>query len=127
MDAIEKLRREILSDYATSVGLSAEPKYISGAPLRPLVPLDVGSRVFIIGAYPSARFEFRDGISGVPEPGGCVHLRGGRPQPPRLVSLSASRVADLSHSVIASTAMRFASTSVSPSVKQPGSSGTFTQ
>lgn len=56
MDTIDCLRRDILRGYATSVGLTDEVAYISGAPLRPVVPLDTGGEVFIIGAYPSARF-----------------------------------------------------------------------
>src|SRR4051812_10265360 len=66
MDAIEKLRRDILRDYATSIGLADKATYISGAPLRPVVPLDVGSKVFIIGAYPSARFGVMGGERDVP-------------------------------------------------------------
>lgn len=56
MNLIEQLRRDILSDYTRSVGLTDKANYVSGAPLRPVVPLDTGSEVFIIGAYPSARF-----------------------------------------------------------------------
>jgi len=56
MKAIDQLRRDILREYATSIGLPSDASYISGAPLRPVVPLDTGSDVFIIGAYPSARF-----------------------------------------------------------------------
>jgi uracil-DNA glycosylase len=63
---IEQLRRDILREYATSVGLPASAHYISGAPLRPVVPLDVGSEVFIIGAYPSARFGVMSGERDVP-------------------------------------------------------------
>lgn len=54
--AVSQLRREILSDYVADLGLATDAKYISGAPLRPVVPLDVGSKVFVLGAYPSARF-----------------------------------------------------------------------
>jgi uracil-DNA glycosylase len=66
MDAIEQLRRDILREYATSVGLPAYAAYISGAPLRPVVPLDTGSEVFIIGAYPSSRFGVMNGERDVP-------------------------------------------------------------
>jgi uracil-DNA glycosylase len=66
MDATEKLRRDILGEYAGSVELNDKAIYISGAPLRPVVPLDTGSRVFIIGAYPSARFGVMGGERDVP-------------------------------------------------------------
>lgn len=66
MDAIEQLRRDILREYATSVELNDKVTYISGAPLRPVVPLDTGSDVFIIGAYPSARFGVMSGERNVP-------------------------------------------------------------
>ncbi|ABS25286.1 uracil-DNA glycosylase family protein [Anaeromyxobacter sp. Fw109-5] len=66
MNATEQLRRDILREYAASVGLPANANYISGAPLRPVVPLDTGSEVFIIGAYPSARFGVMNGERDVP-------------------------------------------------------------
>jgi hypothetical protein len=53
-------------EYATSIGLASEAKYISGAPLEPVVPLDTGNEVFIIGAYPSARFGVMNGERDVP-------------------------------------------------------------
>jgi uracil-DNA glycosylase len=66
MKTVEQLRRAILAEYAKSVGLTADVHYISGAPMLPVVPLDTGSDVFIIGAYPSARFGTRQGIRDVP-------------------------------------------------------------
>lgn len=66
MTAIKQLRRDIIRDYAASVGLPANANYISGASLRPVVPLDTGSEVFIIGAYPSARFGSLNGERDVP-------------------------------------------------------------
>ncbi len=66
MTAIEQLRRDILREYVTSIGLPANANYISGAPLRPVVPLDTGSDVFIIGAYPSSRFGVMNGERNVP-------------------------------------------------------------
>jgi uracil-DNA glycosylase len=55
---IAKLQREILRDYAGSVGLPAKARYYGGARLRPVVPLDTAvAGVFILGAYPSAQFE----------------------------------------------------------------------
>lgn len=57
-DAVQKLRRAIIQDYAKSVGLHEDARYFGGARLRPVVPLDAAiDGVFFIGAYPSARFE----------------------------------------------------------------------
>lgn len=57
-DEIGDLRRSIWSEYQESVGLTADARYYGGARLRPVVPLDTGiGGVFILGAYPSARFE----------------------------------------------------------------------
>lgn len=66
MDTIEALRRDVLAEYVSSIGLASRASYISGAPLRPVVPLDTGSKVFIIGAYPSARFGVMGGERDVP-------------------------------------------------------------
>ena len=57
-DAIARLRQSILSDYAESVGLPRDARYFGGARLRPVVPLDAAvGGYFVLGAYPSARFE----------------------------------------------------------------------
>lgn len=62
-----KLLREMYEGYAESVGLAPRVHYLHGTPLRPVVPLDTGtSGVFVLGAYPSARFALIDGISDVP-------------------------------------------------------------
>lgn len=70
LDNIERLRRAMLSEYPASIGLAPDARYISGAPLRPVVPLDVGTEagtdVFIVGAYPSARFGVVGGEQDVP-------------------------------------------------------------
>jgi uracil-DNA glycosylase len=64
---VEKLLRTIYHDYAKSVGLNEDAAYIFGTPLRPVVPLDRGSDfVFILGAYPSARFIQYRKVSDVP-------------------------------------------------------------
>ncbi len=53
-----RLQQAIVSDYATSLGLGSDPRYWGGARLRPVVPLDTAlDGIFILGAYPSARFE----------------------------------------------------------------------
>jgi len=67
MNHIQKLRRSIYRDYARSVGLDPEACYMHGTPLKPVVPLDTGTGgLFIVGAYPSARFALINGVSDVP-------------------------------------------------------------
>ena len=64
---ISRLQRSIQDEYAAAIGLDPDAKYISGAPLRPLPPLDVGTdAVMIVGAYPSARFAAINGVRDVP-------------------------------------------------------------
>lgn len=53
--------------YAQSVGLDPAARYLHGTPLRPVVPLDAGiGGVFVLGAYPSARFAQLGEVSDVP-------------------------------------------------------------
>jgi hypothetical protein len=67
MDHIQALQREMYRDYAKSVGLDPEAAYYRGTPLRPVVPLDTAiGGLFILGAYPSARFAQIGRISDVP-------------------------------------------------------------
>lgn len=62
-----RLQADIVEKYAADVGLEPDASYVSGAPLRPLPPLDVGTdSVMIVGAYPSARFGVISGIRDVP-------------------------------------------------------------
>ena len=64
---IRRLREWIYSGYAESVGLEPRACYMHGTPLRPVVPLDVAQGgLFVIGAYPSARFHQIDGVNDVP-------------------------------------------------------------
>lgn len=64
---ISSLQKRIVEEYAADLGLDPGAAYISGAPLRPLPPLDVGTdSVMILGAYPSARFGVISGIRDVP-------------------------------------------------------------
>jgi hypothetical protein len=64
---ISSLQKQIAEEYAAHMGLDPRAAYISGAPLRPLPPLDVGTdSVMILGAYPSARFGVVSGIRDVP-------------------------------------------------------------
>jgi uracil-DNA glycosylase len=61
------LQQSILREYATSVGLQPAANYYGGARLRPVVPLDTAvGGIFILGAYPSARFESVGRESDVP-------------------------------------------------------------
>lgn len=65
--AVGALQRNILDDYAATVGLTKEARYLGGGRLRPVVPLDTAAGgIFIIGAYPSARFALVDGENDVP-------------------------------------------------------------
>ena len=66
-DTVRRLQRDILNDYAVDLGLDPDPRYLGGAPLRPLPPLDtyVGG-LMILGAYPSARFATIAGTRDVP-------------------------------------------------------------
>jgi uracil-DNA glycosylase len=64
---VSTLQRSIVEEYAADLGLDPQARYISGAPLRPLPPLDVGTdAVMIVGAYPSARFGVMSGLRDVP-------------------------------------------------------------
>lgn len=58
---------DIYDNYAQSVGLNPAAHYLHGTPLRPVVPLDIGEGgVFVLGAYPSARFAQIGAVSNVP-------------------------------------------------------------
>lgn len=61
------LIRRIYEEYAESVGLDAAASYLHGTPLRPVVPLDQGQGgLFVVGAYPSARFAQIGKVANVP-------------------------------------------------------------
>ena len=67
MAANTNLPRRIFSDYSSSVGLNPRATYLHGTPIQPVVPLDTCVHgVFILGAYPSARFAVVSGIPDVP-------------------------------------------------------------
>ena len=67
MSGIQQLRKWIYGRYAERVGLEPNAHYILGSPIRPVVPLDVArGGLFVIGAYPSARFHNIDGVRDVP-------------------------------------------------------------
>lgn len=64
---ISRLLRSMYREYAASVGLDPDAKYLHGSPIRPVVPLDVATDgVMIVGAYPSARFAVIEKIPDVP-------------------------------------------------------------
>lgn len=62
-----ELLRDMYSKYQADVGLDPQAQYLHGTPLRPVVPLDTAvGGLFILGAYPSARFVQIGRISDVP-------------------------------------------------------------
>jgi uracil-DNA glycosylase len=66
-DQIDALLQQMHRDYANTLKLDCIPHYHSGAPLRPVVPLDCGiGSVLVLGAYPSARFMTVDKTTDVP-------------------------------------------------------------
>jgi len=67
MTSKSALMKSMYDDYAESVGLDSEAKYLHGTPLKPVVPLDQGEGgIFILGAYPSSRFAQIDKVTDVP-------------------------------------------------------------
>ena len=53
-------QQDCFHDYSRSVGLPRSYTYPDGNPIRPLPPYHVATRgLMIVGAYPSARFEYR--------------------------------------------------------------------
>lgn len=67
MSSIASLLRDIHERYASELNLSPKARYFNGAPLRPVVPLDHNpGGLFILGAYPSAKFMAKDGLTDVP-------------------------------------------------------------
>jgi uracil-DNA glycosylase len=67
MTTSKALLREIFSHYSKSVGLNPRATYLHGTPIQPVVPLDttVGG-LFLLGAYPSARFATISRLTDVP-------------------------------------------------------------
>jgi uracil-DNA glycosylase len=65
---VQELQQEMYRNYAKDLELNPpEASYLHGTPLRPVVPLDTATGgLFILGAYPSARFEVVKGITDVP-------------------------------------------------------------
>ena len=64
---LQRLRKCIYGSYAESIGLDPQARYVHGTPLRPVVPLDAArGGLFLIGAYPSARFHQIGRVRDVP-------------------------------------------------------------
>ena len=58
--SVLKYQQECFREYGKDVGLPRKYTYPDGNPIRPLPPYYVSTRgLMIVGAYPSARFEFR--------------------------------------------------------------------
>jgi len=52
----KELLKDMYRNYAASLGLKFDARYISGAPLRPVVPVDISLHgVFFLAGYPSCR------------------------------------------------------------------------
>ncbi len=67
MNTIQKLQQSIYAEYSESVKLDPSAMYLHGTPLKPVVPLDTGTGgLFILGAYPSARFALINRVSDLP-------------------------------------------------------------
>jgi uracil-DNA glycosylase len=67
MDNPSKLIKQIYHGYQESINLNKNAKYLSGAPLKPVVPLDTAiGELFILGAYPSARYAQINHIRDIP-------------------------------------------------------------
>jgi hypothetical protein len=63
----QELQQAIYKNYARELKLNPDAKYLHGTLLKPVVPFDTGiGGLFILGAYPSARFALIDKVSDVP-------------------------------------------------------------
>ncbi len=64
---VEAFQRRLLQDYNHEIGLPQPYEFIDGNPVEPVVPREVATDgVFILGAYPTARFARRAGEAHVP-------------------------------------------------------------
>lgn len=62
---ILQYQQRCFRDYAAAVGLPSPYIYMDGNPIRPLPPMQTAlGKLMIVGAYPSARFEYRPSGSG---------------------------------------------------------------
>jgi len=61
---ILKYQQRCFNDYNTSIGLSKKYAFPDGNIIQPLPPIQVKTNsIMIIGAYPSAKFEYRKQIT----------------------------------------------------------------
>ena len=69
---VQDFQKRLYAEYKKTLSLPEPYQYIYGNPVQPVVPLDVAQGgVFIIGAYPSARFACIDGERDVPVGDNC--------------------------------------------------------
>lgn len=65
--SIQEYQKRCFRDYSASLDLGKDYKFLYGNPILPVVPLDTATGgLFIIGAYPSARFASIGKVSDVP-------------------------------------------------------------
>lgn len=70
--AIQDFQRRLYSDYKNHLSLPDHYSYIYGNPVQTVVPLDTDQNsIFIIGAYPSARFSIIQSERDVPVGDNC--------------------------------------------------------
>lgn len=61
IERVRKYRQRCAREYAKSIRLPSKYAYPDGNPIRPLPPIKVATGgLMIVGAYPSARFEYRE-------------------------------------------------------------------
>ncbi len=64
---VEEFRQKLFECYNRDVGLPDAYYFIDGNPVEPVAPRDTAQGgVFVLGAYPSAIFETRNGVCDVP-------------------------------------------------------------
>lgn len=64
---ITQYQKDCFANYKQSIGYPENFKYITGAPINVLVPIETPiSKYMVIGAYPSAKFYTINGITDVP-------------------------------------------------------------
>jgi hypothetical protein len=65
--SLEEFRQRLLQQYNRDIGLPDTYCFIDGNRVEPVAPRDTARNgVFVLGAYPTAMFETRDGERDVP-------------------------------------------------------------
>jgi hypothetical protein len=73
---IGRFQRSLFRECCGSLNLPRTYKYLYGSPVQPIVPIDTHQDgVFILGAYPSARFASLAGERDVPVGDNCGHFQ----------------------------------------------------